>query len=204
MSSGKIEIVGRDAVKELLRRVPSQLVAPTGLPDVVSAMMSPYVKLMRQFLTPNVRSGLLRKSIAKKVTVYQHDCVAFGIVGPDRDVVGEVGTKTRRTVRPSKYAHLVNGGTRPHSLTVQDTGETELVAVRPKVQFGKERRAYFIERKVVRRLGPARGGRLHPGAKPYPFRDEAAAAGGAESLRAGESRLSKLLSALGLGPRKAA
>ena len=74
----------------------------------------------------SVDSGMLRKSVGSVVRRYQGGTIVIGIVGPRNDFVGNVvvNKKTKRksfkrkkykgesyTRRPSKYAHLVEGGT---------------------------------------------------------------------------------------------
>ena len=71
-------------------------------------------------------SGMLRYSIDAVVRQYQGGRIVIGIIGPRNDFVGDVvvNRKTKRksfkrkkfkgesyTRRPSKYAHLVEGGT---------------------------------------------------------------------------------------------
>lgn len=65
-------------------------------------------------------SGLLRKSMARKVKVYRNSGVAVAIVGPRKGYKQQV-TRKRGKWRastvwadPVRYAHLVELGTRPH------------------------------------------------------------------------------------------
>lgn len=52
-------------------------------------------------------SGLLKKSLGKKVKTYPERMTVVGIIGPRTNVVGEYQGKKRW---PAKYAHLVEKG----------------------------------------------------------------------------------------------
>ncbi len=91
-------------------------------------------------------SGLLRKSLGRKVKVYRNSGIAVGIVGPRKgfrqDVTRSKGKWFPVTAisDPIKYAHLVEFGTQPHSLGAGSS-------LRKKVQHGH----------------------MHPGAAAHPF-----------------------------------
>lgn len=59
-------------------------------------------------------SGLLRRSLGRRVKVYRNSGVVVGIVGPRTGFKEAVATKRGRTVtrNATKYAHLVELGTR--------------------------------------------------------------------------------------------
>lgn len=61
-------------------------------------------------------SGLLRKSLGRKVKVYRGSGVAVAIVGPRAGFRQQVSRDGRRPVLsdPAKYAHLVEGGVGAH------------------------------------------------------------------------------------------
>jgi hypothetical protein len=181
----RIYIEKRDEVKAIFAQVPFRLV--TGLPAVVRAMMVPYARAMKAALIPVKRSGLLRKSIVTKITVYNTG-TAYGIVGPDRNVYGTWGGTHGgkvRTIRPANYSHLVDLGTKPHLLSRRDTGRSEQVLIVPK---RGNRKPYYKSRKLYERFG-----RMHPGAKPHPFRTPALLAGKGASLAAGQAAVNRLI-----------
>lgn len=76
----------------------------------ISKCLTPLVRLTKQNLTPRRRTGLLKKSIIKKVKTYPSG-VTIGMVGAATDVLEVIGGKR---VRPMKYSHLVEYGTQPH------------------------------------------------------------------------------------------
>lgn len=68
---------------------------------------------MKTLLAGNVRTGLLRKAIHVSIRSYEDGRVMVAIIGPRKDTVGEY--KGRRIV-PWRYAHLVDLGTKSHSI----------------------------------------------------------------------------------------
>ncbi|WP_020475256.1 HK97-gp10 family putative phage morphogenesis protein [Zavarzinella formosa] len=101
----------------------------------------------------------LKKSLGSKVKSYKGGLVIVGMTGPRKDARGkpakfrrQVKVKTGRGTRmewrnPVFYAHLVEQGTRPHTLG----GGSELTRLKAK------------KRKRVQH------GTMHPGTKPQPF-----------------------------------
>lgn len=96
-------------------------------------------------------SGLLRKSIGRKQKRYKRASVTVTMVGPRigfKKLVSVPGRKKAQLRNPAMYAHLVEGGTAPHSL-----GKDSVRFLRkgggktPGQQFGKQ----------------------HPGSAPQPF-----------------------------------
>ena len=78
----------------------------------ISRALTPVLRAAKKNITPRKRSGLYRKSVIRKVKRYRSG-IAVGLVGPDTSVVGQFeGSR----IRPQKYAHLVEYGTRPHRL----------------------------------------------------------------------------------------
>jgi HK97 gp10 family phage protein len=73
--------------------------------QAVNAATTPIVKAARS-RAPK-RSGLLKKSLGKKVRTYAEKMTVVGIVGPRTNVVGEHEGKK---VRPALYSHLVERG----------------------------------------------------------------------------------------------
>lgn len=96
------------------------------------------------------RSGALARSFSIKIGTTKKG-VVYGVIGPRRGVLGQRSHGARSTaIRPSAYAHLIEFGTKPHSLTKGD--------------------------KLARRGKAANqtaGGRQHPGTKPNPFMQRA-------------------------------
>lgn len=95
-------------------------------------------------------SGALRQSLGiKSVKGSKGRTLSFAVIGPRKKVakmvpVGRGGRKVRAV--PAYYAHLVEGGTKPHRLS-----KGAKVARRGKAASGQD------------------AGALHPGAKPQPF-----------------------------------
>lgn len=67
-------------------------------------------------------TGLLRRFITQRVKFYPRQVTALGMVGPRSggQVVRRVSSWSNSPVmqRPGKYAHLVEKGTKPHSITI--------------------------------------------------------------------------------------
>lgn len=103
------------------------------------------------------RFGLLQKSLGRKMKTYSKSGTVVAIVGPrsgfQRPVPGRGKNGKRRVANPLYYAHLVEKGTRPHSL-------------------GKGSR---LRGKKARQSGA-----MHPGARPRPFLGPAWRAGRAK------------------------
>ena len=107
-----------------------------------------------------VETGLLKKSLFAKVKTYPSG-VTVAVVGPRKGFkmaatkgVRKAGSATAKRFaksqgrNPTKYAHLVEGGTKPHAL-------------------GSGSRL-TLGRKSYTRAGP-QSGRRHPGARAQPF-----------------------------------
>jgi HK97 gp10 family phage protein len=109
----KQPIEGIDDVAKFLDRIPKELGKAST--QVVNAMLGPVARQMKKFLTPVKRSGLLRKAMVKKVRAYKSG-TTWGAVGPDKGLSGMWGKRKQRRIRPSNYAHLVEGGTKPHTI----------------------------------------------------------------------------------------
>lgn len=119
-------------------------------------------------------TGLLKKSIGSKVVTYKSGTVV-GIAGPrkgfKRPVVvsraaGKGEQKGSAGVRvvyrnPTKYAHLVHGGTQAHAL---GSGST----LRRKTRETARKGRYVRTAEFTASPGNQRG-RMHPGSKPNPF-----------------------------------
>jgi HK97 gp10 family phage protein len=91
-------------------------------------------------------SGLLARSISVRIGTNRKTGAVYAVVGPKRGVIARKKAGALLPGRPSKYAHLVEFGTRPHSLASGDK-------LARRTQAGRQ----------------ASGGRRHPGAKPHPF-----------------------------------
>lgn len=178
---------GLEEVKAQVGRIPLQLYGY--LPQAVEAMMKPFARAMRRELLQHRRGGFLRKSITTRNTFYEVNNVAFGVVGPDRAFTGRWQGKL---ARPSKYAHLLQYGTKPHFLSRLKTGLRETVVVQAKDGYNF-RKPYTRTRDVYQGYG-----RMHPGAKPFPFRDNAEAAARAESIRLGVLVLTRAVASVNL------
>lgn len=142
-------------------------------------------------------SGLLRKSITRKVITYQSGTLVV-VIGPDtkhRKEVIRKGSynKNPQIANPAKYAHLVEFGTRPHSIEKGDrlarVGEaakrvqmraianirrwgqrlaestSPSEAARLQKRIDKTKKAASTARVMVFTLD----GKRHPGTKPKPF-----------------------------------
>ena len=134
--------------------------ARQGLRAAVDAATKPVLKSAKANVP--VETSTLKRSLGRKVKPYRNSLTVVGIVGPRKDKQGkDKNGKHRRLVHissggrkhwrdPVKYAHLVEFGTRPHSLAKGDR----------------------IARKDGKRSGSVRqtqGARHHPGTSAQPF-----------------------------------
>lgn len=113
MSGYEIRVVGD---KELMRRLEklSRSLSNKILRPAVAAACRPMRSAARAG-APMVM-GNLKASIEQKVKTGK--VAVFGVIGPRSDVVGTRVDLFGRTVpeKPSKIAHLVEGGARPHTI----------------------------------------------------------------------------------------
>lgn len=109
-------------------------------------------------------TGALAKSIARKIVTYKRSGALVAIIGPKSGetqmlVRSRSYSRKPQKVNPVFYAHLVHGGTSPHSLA----------------KGGKLPRASRNKRGQVRvtQMLKQETGRRHPGAKANPFIERA-------------------------------
>lgn len=93
------------------------------LRPALSRATKPLVQAAKKFAAR--RSGLLAKSIKRKVRTYKNGGTLATIIGPDSNLRKEVTRQApwgpvQVTAVPAFYAHLVEFGTRPHSLAKGD------------------------------------------------------------------------------------
>lgn len=187
----------------------------TGLKETQAALKSLPGKLQRRILRPAMDratkplymtarknaakdSGLLRKSITRKSVVYKSGTIVV-VIGPDtkhrKEVVRKGSySKKPQIANPAKYAHLVEFGTRPHSLakddTLQRTGPQEqqrqLRAVANIRRWGQmladpkttAKSAEYLQKRIAKtkryrtlakQERQSKGAQVHPGAAAKPF-----------------------------------
>lgn len=133
MSRLKIQahIEGMDELRKTLLGLPAQIQRRV-LRPAMAAEGRRVAKHARSYVP--VRHGLLKKSMGSKVKTYVQSGAVVAIVGPRSDFKQVIAGKP---VKPSKYAHLVEFGTRAHLIP---------------------RRSNVATRKTY-------GGQMHPGAK---------------------------------------
>lgn len=117
--------------------------------QAVNAAATPVVKAAKANADESKDSGLLKKSLGKKVATFKKTQTVAAIVGARKNVSGEVDGEIRR---PARYAHLVekghideNGnhvGARPFLRPALDeTGEKAMDVMGAKLAEGVEREA---------------------------------------------------------------
>lgn len=117
--STKASLTGVKEVQQVFDRVPNEIKG--GLRKVVNAMLTPYIRAERTALAVVKRTGLLSKAVTKKVKSYADS--VWGGVGISSATAGQLKGKP---VRPSKYAHLVELGTKPHEIHPRGYGRSIL------------------------------------------------------------------------------
>lgn len=116
-TGAKLVLVGQKELAAILKKLPARVVRK-GLKMAMTAMLAPIVRAAKS-RAPR-ESGLLKKSMAKKVKAYPSGVVA-GLVGANRAAEGTYGGKRRV---PANYIHLVEQGTAPHQVS---DGKEDLV-----------------------------------------------------------------------------
>lgn len=186
-------IVGLKEAVEALKGLPGKIQRKVLRPTLTKATKPVLMAVKR--LAPE-DTGMLKKSIVRKVVTYQKTGAIVVVIGPSEKIRVEV-TRRGRTqpmiVNPSKYAHLVEFGTRPHTLAAEDklarTSEMAEIAdlkhvenvhrwtlalskaktpeAQEKLQkkIDKSKRFAALRREETQTTGAKR----HPGAKPRPF-----------------------------------
>jgi HK97 gp10 family phage protein len=107
-----IKLVGEKELKNLLRLLPDK-VNKKANKAAVTAMSTPVMRAVRAAVPQ--KTGLLKKSIGRKIKTYKAAAVA--VVGARRSVQAVVTTPrgVKKSV-PANYFHLVEGGTKPHDI----------------------------------------------------------------------------------------
>lgn len=160
-------VSGLDALIKVVGELEPKVIRPAvqrGVADATKAIL--WAARANLLANGSRRTGLLYKSLGRRVRVYRNSRTVVGLVGPRVDTVGTF-TRTGRLVSgkvfsgrtagkrtgkvklsvPARYAHLVEFGTAPHA-----TGKGS-----KRLAGGKRTRP-----------GPQRGA-MHPGAAPKPF-----------------------------------
>jgi len=104
----RMELPDLELAKRAMRELPKRVIEK-GLKSAVTLGSTPIVRAARRNVPQE--SGLLKKSITKKVKLYRASETAAAIVGADTKDVGEYRGNLRK---PSKYIAIVEGGARPH------------------------------------------------------------------------------------------
>lgn len=104
MGKAGMELFGDKALAKTFKTL-GERVQRRVLRQAVNAASTPVVKAARS--KARKQSGLLKKSLGKKVKTYPEKMTVVGIIGPRRDVQGEYKGVKRV---PANYAHLIEGG----------------------------------------------------------------------------------------------
>lgn len=89
------------------------------LPKATRKAAKPTVKAIKELIRPDDRTNMLRKSVGRSEKKYKSSGVVFEAIGPRKGYKQQheyefLGRKFTQTVAPTKYAYLVDQGTRPH------------------------------------------------------------------------------------------
>jgi HK97 gp10 family phage protein len=150
----KTAILGVDWLKQALQEA-DKVVSKKAMRDGINEATKPVLKAEKDAVP--VQTKTLKRALGRKVKAYGNSTkgyVVVGVVGARKDAAGKPA-KFGRVVKvggrdqyrnPVKYDHLVEGGTKPHSLS-----KGSRLAKRGKAATGQGT------------------GKKHPGAKPKPF-----------------------------------
>lgn len=105
----KMELNGDKQLKHLFVELPNRAKS-RGLRAAANAGGTVIARAVRKNIPQD--SGLLKKSIKKKVKVYRDTATGVAVIGADKDAKGEVRGNLRV---PANYLHLVERGAKPHS-----------------------------------------------------------------------------------------
>lgn len=117
MASGvdlKVEVVGEKQLLRALRSFGPAAQRRIARP-AVRAASTPVLKAARQNAPKkkDPRTGQLRRSLGRRIVTYRRTGNVVAIIGPRTKMVTVDGHG--RKVNPTKYAHLLEFGTAPHS-----------------------------------------------------------------------------------------
>lgn len=190
-------IIGLKETTEALKSLPGK-VQRSILRPAMSKATKPVFMAARVNARKVKDTGLLAKGITRKVVTYKNGALVV-VIGPStkhrQEVVRKRSfSKKPQMVDPSKYAHLVEYGTRPHSLTKGDklarTGAMEKLrqakAIANIRRWGEKladpkttpKQAAYLQSRIAktkkyraesREEKQSRGGRVHPGGRAKPF-----------------------------------
>lgn len=133
--SGKVKF---ESFKQVARNMDklAEKIERQAMRESITKASRPIVREAKNRLKPYKDTGLLAKSIKRRVRTYKSSKMVLIAIGPDRNVVGSAESESgqTRTRRPVRYAHLVEFGTRrtrarPFMRPSFDTkkGESELI-----------------------------------------------------------------------------
>ncbi len=118
MSMAGMTIHGDKELNRMLSKLGPE-VFKKDLPKATVWGAKPLIKAMKENVRTHDRTGALRKSIGRRQKKYKSTLTVFQAIGPrlgfDRPHTYTFAGRTfTTTVRPTKYAHLVAKGTKPH------------------------------------------------------------------------------------------
>lgn len=105
-----------EALRDLPPKVQRKILRPAMNKATTPIVSSAKKRVQRQL-------GLLRKSLTRKTVTYKNGGALVVVIGADLNLRQEAtrpGRKKPVIINPAKYLHLVEGGTRPHSLAKDD------------------------------------------------------------------------------------
>src|SRR5262249_53382629 len=105
MDDRKLQRLLRDLPDRIERKVLRQATGPATTPILKPAKR----------LCPRGDTGLLRKSLIKKLVTYKARNTVVGIIGSNRATASVINGKR---YRPANYIHLVEHGVKPHKITI--------------------------------------------------------------------------------------
>lgn len=177
-----LHIEGTEELQKKLDKLESKI-AKKIIRKAVGKGLTPIRKAARGMVAGRRRTGMLHRSLATRVKVYRSGAV-WGGVGTDVQKSAEFPRYGK--VVPSNYAHLVELGTKPHSLKTRV--DTKMIrrgmGIFPSLAAAIMKRAgqdpgvmtaryRDIARRQARdylyRRDKLKGFRTHPGSRPYPF-----------------------------------
>jgi HK97 gp10 family phage protein len=116
-------LIGEKHLQRILQQLPPALLRKLARTSVGKAL-TPMVSAAKT-KAPR-ESGLLKKSLGKKIKTYAARNRVVGIAGPRKETVGEYKGKLRRPVR---YAHLVEMRHQPFMRPAFDQTKGEMITI---------------------------------------------------------------------------
>lgn len=171
LTSVTMKVDGDKKLAALLEKLPKRARGRV-LRGAVTKAMRPVTRAIQRAASVHTDTGTLAKSIAMKRVSYGYGSVVVAIIGPKAGSKRRVDTITTRKGskpvfrNPAITAHLLEGGTRAHTVTKGDLAAPKKKGAEPKQTLKQTRVWISKDRRWITMT-------LHPGTRPTHFMENA-------------------------------